>query len=433
MYYEKVKEVEDYIIGLRRHFHQYPEMTGKEFETVKKIREELEKLGIEYIEVENGGVLGFIKGNKEGDRKVLLRADIDALPVDEKTENLKGPRTCHSKNDGFMHACGHDGHMSMLLGAAKVLVGEKDNFGGEIILCFERGEEGSWNYRELLSYMEREGIVPDTAWGVHVKNDIETGKIGIAEGAMMAGPFFFDVTIEGQGGHGARPDESKSPITAFNAIYNSLEGIRVEKVSPFEVLVYSIGSVTSGHVPNVIPQKLNFKGTARYLNREKAGNPFHDEFKKSIEMICEMHGCKPEYHLFPKPGFPTVNNKEAALYAREVLTEELGEGVVIDPEPWMASESFAAYQNQWPSVFAFVGIKNDEKGTGAPHHNEYFDIDEDALVLGATGAVTYAMNYLNSDVEFPEQPYKGRYKDYLRESGFSEEDIKGYYSVGEVE
>lgn len=433
MYYEKVKNLEEYMIKWRRHFHENPELSGEEFETLETLKKELDNLGIDFIEIEDGGILGFIKGEKPGDKKVLLRADIDALPVQEKPNNLAGPRVCQSKNDGKMHACGHDGHMAMLLGAAKILLEEKENFGGEVILCFERGEEATLNFRQIHAYMERKGIVPDSTWAVHLKSNIETGKIGIAEGPMMAGAIFFDITLEGQGGHGSRPDESVNPISAFTALYERFQSLRLEKINPFETLAYSIGSVQGGFAPNVIPQTLNFKGSARFLNREEAGYPFYDLFKQNVEDYSKTFGVTPTFHMYPKPGFPVVNDVEAAKFAKKVIGEEIGVENIVDPEPWMASESFSAYLVQWPGVFAFVGVKNEEKGIGAAHHNEYFDIDEDALALGATGAVTYAINFLNSDLEFEEKEFKGRYREYLVENGATEEEIDIYYSVDVVD
>ncbi len=432
MYYEKARRIEDYIIKWRRYFHEHPELTGKEFETLRVIREELDNLGIEHIEVPNGGILGFIKGNKEGDKKVLLRADIDALPVLEKDNNLAGPRVTKSKNEGVMHACGHDGHTAMLLGAAKMLLEEKDNFGGEVILCFERGEEGGGNYRYLHSYMEKFNIVPDTVWGIHLLSTMETGLMAIRDDAMMAGSFRFDVTIEGQGGHGSRPDQAVNPIDAFTAIYNYLQSMRLTKMTPYEALTYSVGTVTAGAVANVIPQTLRFKGTVRFMNRAEVGIPFQKEFTASVARIAEAFGCTATFHITAKPSFPVVNDARAAQFARKVLAKEYGADKVIVPEPWMASESFSAYLNQWPGVFAFLGMKNAEKGVGAAHHNEYFDIDEDVLAQGAAGSVAYAINFLNSDLVFEEKEYKGRFKDYLVESGETPERIAKYYAVEEI-
>lgn len=432
MYYEKAKAIEEYIVNWRRYFHEHPELSGKEFETLKVLKEELENLGVDYIEVPDGGILGFIKGNKEGKKKVMLRADIDALPVIEKNDNLAMPRVCKSKNEGVMHACGHDGHMAMLLGAAKILVEEKDNFGGQVILCLERGEEGTGNYKQIHAYMEKFGIVPDSVWGIHLLSTLESGLMGIRDDSMMAGAIFFDITIEGQGGHGSRPDQSINPIDAFAAIYNYFQSVRLTKMDPYEALTYSIGTVNAGVVANVIPQTLNFKGTVRFMDRKISGYPFYEEFKDRVVRIAEAYDCKVSFNAYPRPGFPVRNDAQAAQFARGVMVEEFGKDKVVIPEPWMASESFAGYLAQWPGVFAFLGMKNDEKGVGAAHHNEYFDIDEDVLAQGAAGSVAYAINYLNSDLEFEEKEYKGRFAELLAEQGDKPEFIEKLYAVEEV-
>ncbi|NLD18261.1 MAG: amidohydrolase [Tissierellia bacterium] len=433
MYYEKAKKIEDYIINWRRHFHENPELSTLEFETIKSIKEELKVLGIDFIEVPDGGILGFIKGNLPGDKKVLLRADVDALPVVEKENNLAGPRTCISKNVGVMHACGHDGHTAMLLGAAKLLVEEKDTFGGEVILCFERGEEGYSKYREILAYMEKFHIVPDAIWAIHLVSTLETGVFGIRDDSMMAGSIFFEITLEGQGGHGSRPDQAINPISAFTAIYNYFETIRLVKMDPFETLSYSIGTVNAGVASNVIPQTLNFKGTVRFMDREKIGMPFYLEFKDKLEKLANAYDCKVNFDFYPKPGFPVVNDKTAAVWSRNLLAKEFGEDNVTIPEPWMASESFAGYLTQWPGVYAFLGVKNEEKGIGAAHHNEYFDIDEDVLAMGTAGSVMYAINFLNSDLVLEDRPLKGNFREYLKEVDETEENIERLFSVDKQE
>ena len=262
------------MIEKRRYFHENPELTGKELKTIEYLSAELTALGIEHVVIENGGILATIKGGKDG-RAVLLRADVDGLPVQETPDNLKpGMRTCISKNPGVMHACGHDGHMAMLLGAAKILLDKKDEIAGTVYLCFERGEEASGNVEYIFPYIEKNNIQIDTVYGTHLL-----------------------------------------------ATYNS----------------------------------------------------------------------------YGMPGYAVVNDEEMAQWARKVLAEELGSENVGQWEPWMASESYNQYLQQWPGVFAFLGIQNEEKGIGAAHHNQEFDIDEDVLYKGAAAAATYAIEYLKDD------------------------------------
>ena len=390
---ELAKEYENYIIAMRRHFHENPEVTGKEFHTLETIAKELDSMGIPYVEIPEGGILAALQGRGSG-KAVLLRADLDALAIQEPEENLTGKRVCRSKNDGVMHACGHDGHIAMLLGAAKILLDKREALQGTVYLCFERGEEGGGNVRYILEYLEKEQIHIDSVYAAHLYAEVESGKIAMNDSAMMACNMAFHVTIRGKGGHGSRPDQATSPIDAFVEIYNRLATLRITKIDPFTPLTYSIGEVTAGNSQNVIPGELKFKGTMRTFDREGAGMIFHREFKKLIDGVCELHGCTAEYTRYTLPGLPVLNDADCVALARKAIADELGEDCLMVTEPWMASESFAKFMNRWPGVFAFVGIRNPEKGSGAEHHNPYFDIDEDVLWKGSAAAAAYALHFL---------------------------------------
>ncbi len=394
---EVAKKYEDYIISMRRYFHEHPELSNQEDKTVEKLSRELTSMGIEHTVIPHGGILGKIKGNKDNGKAVLLRADIDGLPVQETPDNLKeGMRTCMSQNPGVMHACGHDGHMAMLLGACKILLEKKDEIEGTVYICFERGEEGGGNVRFIFKYIEDNDIKIDSVYGIHVHSTDPTGYMGINDEGMMAGAMGFSITIEGNGGHGSRPDQANSPIDCFVAIYQRLEALRLTKVDPFQTCAYSVGVLQSGNVGNVIPQTLTFGGSMRTFDRDGAGMKFYEEFKKAVDGICAAYDCTPTYNMYSLPSTATVNDPDMAKFAREVIGKELGRENVGPVEPWMASESFGQYLRQWPGVFAFLGMKNDRKGVGAAHHNQAFDIDEDVLKLGAAGAATYAIEYLRT-------------------------------------
>ncbi len=390
------KRYEEYIISMRRYFHAHPELTDHEDATMDAICAELGKMGVEYVVIPHGGVLGKIHGAKPG-KAVLLRADCDALPVKE-AENLNDTRCVWSETEGVMHACGHDGHMAMLLGAAQILLDKKDEIAGTVYLCFERGEELMFNVKHIFKYIDDNNIQIDSCYGSHVWADLPTGVIAINDSDMMASTMAFEITIVGKGGHGSRPDQSNSPLDCFTAIYQRLESIRLTKISPFKTCTYSIGYVHAGNMMNnVIPQEVHFAGTMRTFDIEGAGARFRAEFKRAIDNICEAYDCQPIYHIYPYPYPPTVNDAQCAQFARQAIGEALGQQV-IQCEPWMASESFGSYLAQWPGVFAFIGINNPDKGTGAAHHNEHFDLDEDVLVKGACAHATYALEFLNSDI-----------------------------------
>lgn len=393
---ELAKGQEDYIISMRRYFHEHPEVTGKEFHTLQRIAEELDAMELPYVEIPEGGILATLQGKDSG-KAVLLRAELDALAICEPEENLAGKRVCRSQTEGVMHACGHDGHIAMLLGAAKVLLEMKDQLEGRVYFCFEQGGEGGGNVRYILDYLEKEQIHIDSVYAAHLYAPLESGKISVCDGAVMASNMPFHVTIRGKGGHGSRPDQANSPIDAFVEIYNRLAAWRMTKIDPFTPLTYSIGEVTAGNSQNVIPEELKFKGTMRTFDREGAGMTFHREFKKLIDSVCALHGCTAEYTRYTLPGFPVVNDPRCAALARKVLAEELGADCLASAQPWMASESFAKFLNRWQGVFAFIGINNPQKGTGGEHHNPLFDIDEDVLWKGSAAAACYALAFLKGE------------------------------------
>ncbi len=425
---EIAKKYEDYIISMRRYFHEHPELSSMEDKTVERLSKELTDMGIEHVIIPNGGILATIKGKKPGDKAVLLRADIDALPVQETPDNLKkGMRTCISQNNGVMHACGHDGHMAMMLGTCKILMERLDDIEGTIYICFERGEEGTGNVKYIFPYIEKNNIHIDSVYGTHLLSTLETGKLGINDEGMMAGAMGFTITIEGNGGHGSRPDQANSPIDCFVAIYQRLESLRLTKIDPFKTCTYSVGVLQSGNVGNVIPQTLTFGGTMRTFDRDGVGMKFYEEFKKAVDGICAAYDCTPTYEVYNLPGYAVVNDPESAQFARKVIGEEIGPENVVLPEPWMASESYSQYLLQWPGVFAFMGMKNERKGVGAAHHNQAFDIDESVLVTGAAASATYAIEFLkHPGLVSSKYDEKISFKEYLRRSG-REDEISELY------
>ncbi len=391
---ELAKKYEDYMVGLRRYFHENPEASGKEFETIARIKAELSDMGVDYIEVPDGGRLGFIEGRRAG-KTVLLRADCDALPIDE-TENLKGNRVCFSKNPGLMHACGHDGHTAVLLGAARCLAELREELEGRVILCFERGEEGGGNVKYIFSYMDKQGVRPDACFGLHIEVGLPAGKIAVNDTNVLAGAMNFVITLEGSGGHGSRPDDAVNPIDCFTAIHQRLLSIRLNELSPFETCTYSVGMVEAGTRANIIPQTLTFAGSMRCFDTEGVGMVFREKFREAVDNISAAYGCKAIYNVYTVPYFATVNDPDYARLARKAIAAEIGEENVCIINPNMASESFSQYLRQWPGAFALLGIDNKEKGTGAPNHNCAFDMDEDSLVYGAVAHVSYALEFLRN-------------------------------------
>ncbi len=411
---EAAEAVEDYIVGIRRDLHAHPEVSGEERRTIQLVTGELKKMELSFEVIPNGGVIAFIEGTQPG-KTLVLRGDMDALPMTEDQCNLKAEKVVVSKNEGAAHMCGHDGHTAMLLGAAKVLADNTDKIKGRVLLAFEQGEEDGRGIVGILRRILEIGA--DGVWGLHLKADIPSGKISVDPGPRMAGAFMFDVRIGGRGGHGARPDLANTPVDVFTDFYNHLKSSRMNALDPFKAITFSIGSVNSGSNHNVIPDSLNFKGTCRYLHYEQ-GRQAEEQFKDKLDKIAELHGCTYEYITEPRAMDLSVRNHEqCAAIALDAVKKAAGEGAVYSYPAWMASEPFAFYQKYLPGVFAFVGIENAEKGTGADHHNPKFDIDEDVLKLGTASTVQYALDFLNSDGEIDFEPEETQLEDLAEAAG----------------
>lgn len=385
------KSVEEYVIQLRRYFHEHPEISMKEFQTMEKVKSELEEMNIPYEVVTDGGIIGTMEGRAPG-KTIMLRADLDALPVQESKTNLKQAKKCVSKFDRVAHTCGHDAHMAMLLGAAKILQNIRNQFSGKVLLVFEQGEEiggGIFNLLKRLTEMEIDGV-----WGIHMKNDLPSGKISIEAGPRMAASFPFHIKIKGKGGHGSRPDLAASPVDCFVDFYQRLMAMRLNALNPHDPITFSVGMVSAGEAANVIPDEIEFSGTCRYLN-VKQGKAAAVELTRILESTCELHQCTFEFVVEPIPLDNLVYNQEdCAEIAKQAIERVLGSEVISSHPAWMASEPFSLYQKYFPGVFAFLGTKNDELGTGAEHHNSHFDIDEDVLKIGVAATVQYTLDFL---------------------------------------
>jgi len=394
-----IRPYEAQMIADRRWLHEHPELSGQETETIAYITRALEELGLSIHVIPNGGVIGVLGERAEGPC-VLLRADCDALPVQESEENLTERRCCVSKNPGVMHACGHDAHTAMLLAAARALTAMKENVPGCVLFVFERGEEkgGKGFLENLLPYIEEHFNV-GACYGAHVRWDIPAGKIAVMDGAVMAGAFGFDVAIHGKGGHGSRPDLAVSPIDCFCAIHQQAAALRMRAVEPDKVLTYSLGVVSAGEQGNTIPDSLRFAGTVRTFDTAVSGERFAREFRRIIDATCEAHGCTAEYTHFSKPLYETRNHAQLAARMRQAVTRNTGMLSLTSCAPWMASESFSAYLRLWPGVLAFVGVKNEKTGCGANHHTPQFDLDESAMRNGAAAACAFALDFLENRPE----------------------------------
>ncbi|MBQ9614364.1 MAG: amidohydrolase [Lachnospiraceae bacterium] len=386
----------EHLVRMRRYLHVNPELSGFEENTIRYIEEELLRLQIEYVVVEKGGIIARITGNGRHSPVVLLRADMDALPVQESPCNLVREKQVLSGTEKAAHVCGHDAHTAMLLSAAEVLNRKKDRFYGTILLCFERAEENggpdhSYGYKPIFRYLEDHGIWPDTCFALHVRPGLESGLISAEPGGAYAGSFGFSIRILGSGGHGSRPDQTNHPLDCFTAFYQALQGLPMRTNSPFETFTFSIPVVRTGEAVNVIPDSLYFAGTARSYDMDLLNN-FRTRFFECLHACCGMYGCTYE-EVFSWMDEALINRKEDAFRLKEAL-EKSAPGCYRACEPSLGSETFARYTKKYGGALAFLGIDNKELGSGAPLHSPEFDLDEDALSLGTAAHVLFAMKTL---------------------------------------
>ncbi|MBS4881567.1 MAG: amidohydrolase [Peptoniphilus harei] len=381
---DKINENKDYVINLRRYFHENPELSWEEVNTSKRIRKELEEMNIPYELVKDIGVIGHIKGKGEG-KRLGIRADIDALPVKEETG-----LSFASKNEGVMHACGHDAHISILLGAAKILNELKDEFKGEILIIFQPAEEyiQDSGAKYLSQVPEIKSL--DRIIGLHIWGDIDSGSASLNEGPIMASADTFDIYIKGISGHGASPHKSIDPIVAGSMVVNALQTIVSRENDPLEPQVISVTAFNSGNSKNVIPETAHLEGTTRSFN-----NDLRSKYKSEMQRVLEgvAMTTRAEIKLDYHDGTPaTVNEKESTEMGIEVAKEVFKDGFIEDYPQLMGGEDFAKYLLNIPGCFLLLGGAG-KKGKIA-QHNEKFDIDEDALKLGVEYFVKYAIKYL---------------------------------------
>ncbi len=379
MFFLKEAEgIKDFLIDARRHVHQYPGISGREFRTSEFVADRLREIGVDEVYEGFGrttGVVGVIKGS--GCKTVALRADMDALPVKEETG-----KPYASKVEGVMHACGHDTHVAMVLGAAKLLVKIKDRLNGNVKLIFQPCEERQdcRGARKLI----KAGVLNDVdvIFGIHVYPELETGKVASCPGAVLASADVFSIKVFGKGTHASKPHMGIDTVLVASQIVNTLHHIVSRKVDPIDPAVLTIGMIKGGEAENIIPEVVELKGTVRTLN-EDVRKKIPVWMEEALEGITAAYGGKYEFN-YEEGTPPLINDEETALFAIEELVKILGrEKFVYLQKPSMGGEDFAEYLNFIPGVYLRLGTGNRAKGTLFPLHNSKFDVDEDALPVGA--------------------------------------------------
>ena len=376
-----------HMINLRETIHMYPEDGFSEFTTSKIIIEELEKLGIKVQKnVAKTGVVGLIEGKYPG-KTVLLRSDMDALKIQEQADV-----EYKSKIDGMMHACGHDGHVAGLLGAAMILNELKDNLHGNVKLVFQPAEERDGGALPMIEEGVLENPKVDAAFAAHLWGYLNEGEVHLKEGPMMASPDIFNIKVIGKGGHGAVPQESIDPIVITCQIVNSLQTIVSRKINPLDPVVITCGRIQGGDCHNVIPNEVELEGTIRTFN-EETRNWVPKVMEDLIRGITTSQGAAYEFKYEPK--YPAlINDKYMTSFAKESLKKVVGEENVFDlKEPNMGGEDFAYFAQKVPSAFIFVGIANN-KSEPVIHHNPYFKWDSKNVGILAQSLSQIAIDYL---------------------------------------
>jgi amidohydrolase len=367
----------DDVIQIRRHIHAHPELSFEEFETSKFVAEKLRSYGMDPTEgIAGTGLSVTITGQNPDSAIIALRADMDALPIQELNEV-----PYKSKKEGIMHACGHDVHTASLLGTARILNEIRDELNGSVRLIFQPGEE---RFPGGASLMIREGILKDPEpkgiFGQHVMPFIDVGKVGFREGMYMASADEIYFTVKGKGGHAATPELNIDPVVICSQIIIALQQIVSRHASPKLPSVVSFGKVNANGATNVIPDEVQVEGTFRTLNEEWRMKA-HRIMKDMAEGMAKSMGGSCDFEI--KKGYPYLeNNPELTRNARQYAVEYLGEENVIDMDIWMAGEDFSFYTHHVPGCFYRLGTRNEEKGIVSSVHTPTFDIDESALQTG---------------------------------------------------
>lgn len=381
-----ISKNKDYIIKMRREFHEFPEPSFQEFRTSKRIQEELETTGIPFKVVAGTGVVATIEGKKPG-KTIALRADIDALQVNECTGV-----DYTSKNPGIMHACGHDGHAAMLLGAAKALNEIKDTIHGTIKLYFQPGEEVGQGALKMFEEEPLTGV--DGCFAIHLWSDLPSGTISVEGGPRMASADIFRIIIDGKGGHGSLPHQTIDSVVVGSALVMNLQSVVSRELSPLESNVLTVGSFHSGTRFNVIANQAVLEGTTRTFNIETRES-FEEILNRVTKSTCEAYRAtgRVEYTYGPAP---CINDTKCSELAENTVESLFGRDSLIKMEKITGGEDFCFFLQEVPGVLAFVGVRNEEKDACFPHHHERFNMDEDALEMGASLYAQYALDFLNN-------------------------------------
>lgn len=383
---DKANEIKEWIVALRRDFHMYPEPSFEEVRTSGIVEEKLKEMDIEVKRIGKTGIVGILKGYKPG-KVIGLRADMDALSVYEETG-----LPFASKNEGFMHACGHDSHISMLLGAAKILSSMRDKLSGTVKFIFQPAEEAAGGAKAMVAGGALENPKLDMIYGMHIASAVEVGKVIAQEGQFMASGDEWKLVITGKSCHGSSPWEGHDVIVCTAAIINGFQTLVSRVNDARNPIVINIGTANGGERRNVVPGEMTLTGMNRTFT-EYSREMMPKWMEKVIKSTCEAYDCTYEFQY--KLGFEiTVNDDKATEFVKKSVGKIVGENNVLGAEKGMGSEDFSEYLKLVPGMIMMLGTRNEAKNCVFPQHSNHYLIDEDSLPIGTACYAQVALDYL---------------------------------------
>ena len=377
-----------YILNKTVELLNIPSPVGYTHNAIEWVKNELKKLGIPFEIVAKTGIIAPIKGKNPG-KTVLLRADMDALEVYEKNDV-----SYKSQKDGLMHACGHDGHIAMLLGAAHVLNDVKNDFSGEVKLLFQPAEETAQGAKAVIEESKITNSI-DAAFAIHLWQGVPVGKISLESGARMAAADLFSIKVKGKSGHGSMPHETIDAVVVVSAIVMNLQHLVSRNTNPLDTLVVTVGKLVAGTRHNIIAGEALLEGTIRSFSDE-VWKKVPEQLERVVKNTAAAYDASVEINL-TRATPPLVNNQDISNILKNSAVKLYGEEVVTKYEKTPGGEDFAYFTQVVPGALAFVGIRNDAKGINSPHHSETFNMDEEALEMGANLYAQFAIDFLNSE------------------------------------
>lgn len=395
----EAKKIENEIIDLRRIIHMYPELGFEETKTSELVYNYLKDLGLDVKIMAKTGVVGFLKGN--GKRTIAIRADMDALPIQEENDIDYASRI-----PGKMHACGHDVHTAVLLGAAKILTGLKDNLRGNVKFIFQPAEETTGGAQPMIEDGVLDDPRVDAIIGLHVDPELDAGEIGLTYGKAYASSDMFDITVKGKSSHGAEPHKSVDSIVIAANIISALQTIVSRNVNPLSPVVITIGSIEGGYARNIIANKVRMSGIIRMMEEDKRDIIVEKVAKISKNIAESMEGTVEFKRM---KGYPCLTNEKSMTDLVKVSASGiLGANSVKNVPPTMGVEDFAYFLKHVPGCFYKLGCGNKAKGIDRPIHNNMFNVDENCIAIGIAVHIATVLSYFNG------QSLKIKHERYLR-------------------